>query len=94
MSMSNRVNFFVALDERDSAQAIEKGLTASYSGSHVLFINDSRNWTGVDSRLLAELFYPDVTVFKKELVGDETLVSIDAARRLISFEPEYSFGRI
>jgi NAD(P)-dependent dehydrogenase (short-subunit alcohol dehydrogenase family) len=92
MAMSNRVNFFVALDERDSAQAIEKGLTASYEGSHTLFINDSRNWSGVESKVLAALFYPDVKKIKKELVGDETLVSIDQARRLIGFEPEYSFG--
>jgi nucleoside-diphosphate-sugar epimerase len=92
MTMTNRVNFFVALDERDSAQAVEKGLAAEYNGSHTLFINDSRNWSGVSSRVLAELFYPDVQSFKKEMVGDETLVSIDRARQLIGFEPEYSFG--
>jgi len=28
------------VDERDSAQAIEKGLAADYEGSHVLFINE------------------------------------------------------
>jgi nucleoside-diphosphate-sugar epimerase len=94
MSMSamwNRVNFFTHLDERDSAQAVEKGLDASFEGSHALFINDSHNWSGVESRLLAELFYPDVKEFKKPLVGTETLVSIDHARALIGFEPEYSF---
>ena len=92
MAMSQRVNFFTALDERDSAQAIEKGLTASFSGSHVLFVNDSHNWTGVETRLLVELFYPDVTHFTKMLEGTETLVSIDRARQLIGFEPEFSFG--
>jgi nucleoside-diphosphate-sugar epimerase len=92
MSMTNRVNFFTMLDERDSAQSIEKGLTADYSGSHILFINDSQNWTGLDSCVLAELFYPDVKQFKKELKGRETLVSIDKARQLIGFEPEFTFG--
>ncbi len=91
-AMWNRVNFFTHLDERDSAQAVEKGLEASFTGSHALFINDSQNWSGVESRLLAELFYPDIKTFKKELIGTETLVSIDAARALIGFEPEYSFG--
>jgi hypothetical protein len=57
-----------------------------------LFINDSRNNTGIESKVLAELFYPDVTTFKKDLADHETLVSIDHARRLIGFEPEYSFG--
>lgn len=92
-AMSNRVNFFTMLDERDSAQAMEKGLTADYSGAHTLFINDSHNWTGIDSAVLAELFYPDVKIFRKPLVGTETLVSIDRARQLIGFEPEFTFDQ-
>jgi nucleoside-diphosphate-sugar epimerase len=91
-AMTSRVNFFTMLDERDSAQAIEKGLTVEYSGSHALFINDCLNWTGIDSAVLAELFYPDVKRFKKELRGTETVISIEKARQLIGFEPEYSFG--
>ncbi len=91
-AMTNRVNFFTMLDERDSAQSIEKGLTADFRGSHHLFINDSHNWTGVESRVLAELFYPEVKTFSKELVGTETIISIDKARELIGFEPEFSFG--
>lgn len=91
-TMGSRVNFFTILDERDSAQAVEKGLTASFSGAHTLFINDRLNNTGVESKVLAELFYPDVTLFKKDLKGTESLVSIDRARVLIGFEPEYTFG--
>jgi nucleoside-diphosphate-sugar epimerase len=91
-AMSHRVNFWTCLDERDSAQAVEKGLVANYGGSHVLFVNDDQNWTGLASNLLAELFYPDVKVFKKELVGTGTLVSIDRAKELIGFEIEYTFG--
>lgn len=90
-AMTNRNNFFTQLDERDSAQSVEKSLLADYEGSHVLFINDDHNWTGIPSRTLAELFYPEVTTFKKDLIGTETLVSIDRARRLIGFEVEYSF---
>lgn len=92
MAMSSRVNFFTRVDERDSAQAIEKGLTADFEGSHTLFINDSKNWSGVDSVTLAAMFYPDVKVFKKALTGRDTLVSIDRARALIGFEPEYSYA--
>jgi nucleoside-diphosphate-sugar epimerase len=92
-AMSSRVNFFTMLDERDSALAMELGLTAEYSGAHTLFINDSHNWSGIPSATLAELFYPDVKTFKKPLVGTETLVSIDRARQLIGFEPEFSFDQ-
>lgn len=93
-AMWSRVNFFTHLDERDSAQAIDKGLEASFTGCHTLFINDSQNWTGVDSKVLADIFYPDVKSFKKELIGTESLVSIDRARALIGFEPEYSYGEV
>lgn len=92
LSMTNRVNFFTMLDERDSAQAIEKSLTAPVEGSYALFVNDRYNWSGIPSKTLAELFYPDVQTFKKELAGTESLVSIDRARQLIGFEPEFSFG--
>jgi len=91
-AMSNRVNFFTMLDERDSAQAVEKGLSAAVSGSHTLFINDRLNWTGVKTRVLADLFYPDVSTFKKPLAGYESLVSIEQAQALIGFEPAYTFG--
>ena len=89
--MSNRVNFWTCLDERDSAQAIELALVKSYAGSHTLFVNDDHNWTGVPSRTLAALFYPDV-VFKTPLDGTSTLVSIDRVRDLLGFKVEYSFG--
>lgn len=91
-AMGYRVNFYTMLDERDSAQAVEKGLTASFEGAHALFINDNLNWTGVDSNVLAQLFYPDVRMFRRELSGCASLVSIARARRLIGYEPEFSFG--
>ena len=92
-AMMNRVNFFTCLDERDSAQAIEKGLLGSYEGHHPLFVNDDQNWTGIPTRTLIDLFYPDVTRFKKTLSGTDTLVNIDRARQLLGFEVEYSFGK-
>ena len=78
-AMMNRVNFFTCLDERDSAQAIEKGLLGSYEGHHPLFVNDDQNWTGIPTRTLIDLFYPDVTRFKKTFSGTDTLVNIDRA---------------
>ncbi len=86
----DRFNFWTVVDVRDAAQAFEKGLTADYEGSHALFINATENWLGYDSQTLTELFYPDVTQRKKPLVGAASLVSIERARELIGFEPEYS----
>ena len=83
-------NFWTSVDARDSAQAIEQGLTAAYEGSHVLFINDSRNIAAAESEQLLRAFYPEVTGRKKKIEGAEAMVSIDRARRLLGFEPEFS----
>lgn len=85
-------NFWASIDARDSAQAIELGLVADYEGSHPLWINDSHNSAGVPTQKLVELFYPDVPL-RRDLTGTESLVSIDKARELLGFEPEYSVSR-
>jgi nucleoside-diphosphate-sugar epimerase len=89
-----RANFWTFVDERDSAQAIEKGLTAEYEGSHVLFINDSHNWLLYETEKLLGLFFPEVTGRKRPIRGCESLVSIDKARALIGFQPEHSIARL
>jgi nucleoside-diphosphate-sugar epimerase len=84
-----RSNFWASVDARDSAQALEKGLTADYAGSHALFVNDSENAAGFDSEVLVQAFFPDVTGRTHPLQGRETLVSIDKARALLGYEPEH-----
>src|SRR5262249_10345990 len=83
----DRFNFWAFIDDRDSAQALEKGLTADYEGSHPLFINAAYNTLDYDSQMLARLFFPGISA---KLGGADTLVSIEKARKLIGFEPEYS----
>jgi len=90
---SSRLNFWTLLDARDAAQAFEKSLLADFEGCHPLFINDSHNITGIETETLLGLFYPDVTARKRPIIGAEALVSIDQARQLIGFEPEYSFSK-
>ena len=90
--IADRFNYWVFVDERDAAQSLEKGVTADYEGAHPLFINDSCNYLGYDARTLARLFFPEVTDFKRDLPGSSALVSIEKARALIGFEPEYSIG--
>lgn len=85
----DRFNFWVSLDERDAAQALEKGLTADYEGSHPLFANAAHNFFNYDSETLLRLFFPDVTERKQSIPGASSLVSIDRARSLIGFEPEF-----
>lgn len=86
----DRLNFWAYVDERDSAQSVEKGLTAGYEGHHALFINAAENSLEYDSKTLVKLFFPEVTQLKAPLEGNQALVSIAKARRLIGFEPQYA----
>jgi nucleoside-diphosphate-sugar epimerase len=83
-----RFNFWAYIDDRDAAQAAEKALTADYEGSHPLFVNNDHNWVGYSSEKLAELFFAGVPL-KEKIEGSDTLVSIDKAKSLIGFQPEY-----
>ncbi len=83
----DRFNFWAFVDVRDAAQALEKALTADFEGSHALFVNDHHNWLGYESAALVRFFYPDTV---HNLTGSAALVSIEKARALIGFEPEYS----
>ncbi|MCD6365550.1 MAG: NAD(P)-dependent oxidoreductase [Planctomycetes bacterium] len=85
-------NFWASLDERDSAQAIEKSLLADCEGSNTLFVNDSHNSLLYDTEKLLGLFFPQVTDRKRAITDAESLVSIDKARGLIGFEPEHSMS--
>ncbi len=88
--MADRFDFWAFIDVRDAAQSLEKGVTARYEGSHPLFVNAAYNSMGYDSSALAEMFYPEVTQFKSDLSDATSLVSIEKARSLIGFEPEYT----
>jgi nucleoside-diphosphate-sugar epimerase len=85
-----RSNFFTSIDARDSAQAIERGLLGEYEGSHALFVNDTHNCVGIESEMLAGVFYPEVEQRQQPLLGTQTLVSVEAARALVGFEPQHS----
>ncbi len=83
-----RTDFWAIIHVEDVAQAIEKGLTAEYEGSHPLFVNDKYNALGVPSQQLAEFFFPEVMMWKRPVEGSESLVSYARAQALIGFEPE------
>ena len=90
--VSGLTNFWTMIHAEDSAQTFEKGLTANYEGAHPLFVTQAQNVASVDSEGLLQLFYPDVSERPRPIVDNESLVSIERARTLIGFEPEYSFA--
>jgi len=88
-----RNDFWAMLDVRDAAQALEKAVLAEYTGGHPLWIVGSHNSTGLPTQGLASLLYPDVQTWTKPVEGTAALISIDKARALIGFEPEYSLSK-
>lgn len=87
--MHDSYNLWAYIHTEDSTQAIEKAITGDYDGSHPLFVNSDRNSHNIDSELLLELFFPDVTARSKPIQGADTLVSYDKARDLLGYEPQW-----
>ena len=85
-----RWNLWSYIDARDGAQAVRRALEHDATGTDVFII---ANADTVMSRPTAELvaeYLPDVPV-RKELSRNETLLSIDKARRVLGYEPGHSW---
>jgi nucleoside-diphosphate-sugar epimerase len=84
-------NLWGYIDARDAALAIRRALEAPIKGAEVFIIANAETvMLRSDSDLLAEVF-PDVPVRKKDLGRNETLLSIEKAKRLLGYQPEHSW---
>ncbi|MCV2393216.1 NAD(P)-dependent oxidoreductase [Actinotalea sp. M2MS4P-6] len=89
-AQKRRWNLWGYVDVRDVALACRLGLERETSGSHNVIIAAADTIMARPSAdLMAEVF-PDVPL-TRELVGNETLLGIDAARDLIGYAPEHSW---
>ena len=84
-------DFWCLCDARDAANAFCDGIEAEYEGAHPIFVNDRVNAVGVPSRELAAQFFPEVTEWREPMQGCEALITCDKAKRLIGWEPQYSW---
>ncbi|MEV4347371.1 NAD(P)-dependent oxidoreductase [Actinoplanes sp. NPDC049596] len=83
-------NLWGYIDARDGAQAVRRALTYDQRGVEVFII---ANADTVMSRPTAELvaeYYPELPL-TREVSGNETLLSIEKARRLLGYEPQHSW---
>jgi nucleoside-diphosphate-sugar epimerase len=87
---SRRWNLWGYIDARDGAQAIAKALEKSAPGFDKFIIAAADTVMSRSSASLAAEVFPGVEVVK-ELSEHETLLSIDKARRLLGYEPKYSW---
>jgi nucleoside-diphosphate-sugar epimerase len=85
-----RWNLWGYIDSRDAAQAVRKALEASLKGFEAFIIANAETvMSRPNAELIAECF-PGVPI-KKELAPNETLLSIDKARRVLGYNPQYSW---
>jgi nucleoside-diphosphate-sugar epimerase len=83
-------NLWSYIDRRDGAQAVRKALEHESRGLEIFIIaNADTVMTRPTAELASELF-PEVP-FKKEVGINETLLSIDKARRVLGYEPEHTW---
>ncbi len=83
-------NMWGYIDARDGAQAIRKAVELPITGMHAFIIANADTVMSKSSAELMASVFPGVPV-KKELVENETLLSIDKARRVLGYEPLFSW---
>ncbi len=83
-------NLWGYIDGRDCAQAVRKALHVDMTGAdHFIIANADTVMEKSSADLMAEI-YPDVPV-RGALATHQTLLSIEKARRVLGYEPEYSW---
>ena len=83
-------NLWGYIDARDGAQAVRKALEHEGTGMDVFIIaNADTVMTRPNAELIAEVF-PNVPI-KGEFGPNDTLLSIDKARRVIGYEPRHTW---
>lgn len=83
-------NLWGYIDARDGAQAVRLALESSLKGTEVFVIANADTVMSRPSAALVAEVFPQVPV-KRPLVGRETLLSIDKARRILGYEPAYGW---
>jgi UDP-glucose 4-epimerase len=83
-------NLWGYIDSRDGGQAIQKALELDATGFDRFIIAAADTvMSRPNAELVAEVF-PDVPV-TRDLGEHDTLLSIDKARRVLGFDPQYSW---
>jgi nucleoside-diphosphate-sugar epimerase len=83
-------NLWAYIDARDASQAIRRALEAPIRGTEIFVIaNADTVMSRPNAELMAEV-YPGVPL-AQGASGNETLLSIEKARRLLGYDPQHSW---
>ncbi len=87
---SRKWNLWGYIDARDGAQAVRRSIQADFTGFEAFIIaNADTVMSRSNMSLLAEVF-PDVPT-KGNLTANGTLLSIEKAKRMLGYSPQYSW---
>ena len=87
---SRKWNLWGYIDGRDGAQAVRRSIQADFKGFEAFIIaNADTVMSRSNMSLLAEVF-PDVPA-KGNLTANGTLLSIEKAKRMLGYSPQYSW---
>lgn len=87
-----RWNLWSYIDARDGAQAVRLAVEQSRPGYEVFLIANADTVMSSPSMDLMAREFPDVPM-RREVPGNETLMSIEKARRLLGYEPRFTWRR-
>jgi len=87
---ARRWNLWGYIDARDMSQAVRRSLESDLKGAEIFIVANADTVMSRPSRELIETVYPGVEL-RRELETNETLLCIDKARRLLNFQPRYSW---
>ncbi|GAB3596034.1 NAD-dependent epimerase/dehydratase family protein [Microbacterium tumbae] len=89
-ALRRKWNLWGYIDARDGAQAVQRALEVAEPGFDRFIIAAADTvMSRPNAELIAEVF-PDVTV-TREVGPNETLLSIDKARRVLGYDPQHSW---
>ena len=83
-------NLWGYIDVRDGARAVRKALESPLRGAEVFTIANAETVVAMTNEQLVARCFPG-TPLDRSLAPNATLLSIDKARRLLGFEPAYSW---
>jgi nucleoside-diphosphate-sugar epimerase len=86
-------NLWGYIDVRDAGQAVQKALETREPGYETFIIANADTVMSRSSASLAAEVFPGVRI-TKELGEHETLLSIDKARRLLGYEPQFGWRKV
>ncbi len=87
---SRHWNLWTYIDARDAAQAARLALEEKITGAHVFGIANADSVMSRTNEELLDEVYPGA-VRKRPIAANESLISIEKARKVLGYEPRYSW---